>query len=64
MKSDFSGWFDNSEKGDLPGLFYWMWGVIMCLGILSGCGVIPWLHSASGMLQTTAYLLLDHMAPN
>jgi len=27
-------------------------------------GVIPWLHSASGMLQTTAYLLLGHMAPN
>jgi len=27
-------------------------------------GVIPWLHSASGMLQTTAYLLSGHMAPN
>ena len=27
-------------------------------------GLIPWLHSALGMLQTTAYLLLDHMAPN
>jgi len=27
-------------------------------------GLIPWLHSASGMLQTTAYLLLGHMAPN
>jgi hypothetical protein len=26
-------------------------------------GLIP-MHSASGMLQTTAYLLLDHMAPN
>jgi len=27
-------------------------------------GLIPWLHSASGILQTTAYLLLGHMAPN
>jgi len=27
-------------------------------------GLIPWLHSTSGTLQTTAYLLLDHMAPN
>jgi len=27
-------------------------------------GLIPWLHSTSGMLQTTAYQLLDHMAPN
>jgi len=53
IKSDFSGWFDNSEKGEV------------CLGRLSGWGgVIPWLHSTSRMLQTTAYLLLDHMAPN
>jgi len=27
-------------------------------------GLIPWLHSALGMLQTTAYLLLGHMPPN
>jgi len=27
-------------------------------------GLIPWLHSPYGMLQTTAYLLLDHMEPN
>jgi len=26
--------------------------------------LIPWLHSASGTLQTTAYLLLNHMALN
>ena len=26
--------------------------------------MIPWLHSASGMLQSTAYLLLYNMAPN
>ena len=26
--------------------------------------LIPWLHSTSGMLQTTAYLLLNHLAPN
>jgi len=26
--------------------------------------MIPRLHYASGMLQTTAYLLLGHMAPN
>ena len=27
-------------------------------------GLIPWLHSTSGMLQNTAYLLLGHMAAN
>jgi len=27
-------------------------------------GLIPWLHFTSGMLQTIAYLLLNHMAPN
>jgi len=27
-------------------------------------GLIPWLHSTSGMLQTIAYLLFHHMAPN
>jgi len=36
----------------------------MCLGILTLAGLIPWLHSTSGMLQTTAYLLLGHMAQN
>ena len=35
-----------------------------CLGILSARGVILWLHSALGMLQTTASLLLGHMASN
>jgi hypothetical protein len=27
-------------------------------------GLLPSLHSISGVLQTTAYLLMDHMAPN
>ena len=27
-------------------------------------GLIPWFHSTLRMLQTTAYLLLGHMAPN
>jgi hypothetical protein len=27
-------------------------------------GVIQWLHFASGMQHTTAYLILCHMAPN
>jgi hypothetical protein len=26
MKSDFSGWFDNSEKGEVAGHIEWMWG--------------------------------------
>ena len=34
------------------------------MGTVSGFGLIPWLHSTFGMLQTTAYLLLDHMSPN
>ena len=25
-KSNFSGWFDNSEKGDVFGHCRWMWG--------------------------------------
>jgi hypothetical protein len=34
-----------------------------CLGIVALPVVIQWLHSTSGVLQITAYLLLDHMAP-
>ena len=111
-KSDFSGWFDNSKKGEMSGQIEWMggwsrgctppmeccrlpptyfwttwhqtraflmsvinkkwffcpvwqfWKKDRCLGRLSGYGVVPWLHSISGTLQCTAYLLLDHMAPN
>ena len=51
-KSDFSGWFDNSEKKRR------VWAVRAL------AGVIPRLHPTSGTLQTTAYLLFDHMAPN
>jgi len=51
-KSDISGWFDNSKKR-LGVWADWMDG-----------GLILWLHFTSGMLQTTAYLLLGHMAPN
>jgi len=140
IKSDFSGWFDNSKKGEVSGQIEWMgcwsrgctppqehcrlpptyfwttwhqtrafliavknktllmagWTILkkkMCLGIWAflisvknkkRCGrlvwqfwkrrcvwadwenegLILWLHSTYGMLQTTAYLLLDHMAPN
>jgi len=52
IKSYFSGWFDNSEKGDVS----WQ--------VRALAGVIPRFHSTSGTLPTTAYLLLDHMAPN
>jgi len=100
-KSDFSGWFDNSKKGEVSGQIEWMWGrsrgcippneccrlpptyfwatwhqtraflislnnkkwfflaglTILkkerCLGIVGGWGLIPWLRSALGMLQTT-----------
>jgi len=112
MISDLSGWFDNSEKGDmfghcswtrgwscgcnppqeccrLPPTYFWttwhqtraflksvsnkkwsfwlVWHFWKRRGVCAlwvNVGVIPWLHSASGMLQTTAYLLLDHMGPN
>jgi len=50
-KSDVVGWFDNSEKGDVSRNFERL------------PGLIPWLHSTSEMLQTTAYLLLGYMAP-
>jgi len=112
IDSDFSGWFDNSEKGDVFGQIEWMGGWSRgCTPPKEYCrlpptyfwttwhqtraflisvinkkwffwlvwqfwkrwvvcpdwvdrGLIPWLHAASGMLQSTANLLLDHMAPN
>ena len=112
IKSDFSGWFNNFEYGEvsvqiewmegwsrgctppkeccrLPPTYFWttwhqtgaflisvnkkkwffwlVWQFWKRRGVWAlwmDVGVIPWLHSASGMLQTTAYLLLDHMAPN
>jgi len=36
----------------------WVWAMWV------GLGLILWLQSASGMLETTAFLLLGHMAPN
>jgi hypothetical protein len=50
-KSDVVDWFDNSKK---RGCVWAFWAL---------AGLIPQLHSASGILQTTAYLLLDHIAP-
>jgi len=53
----------NNEKW-----FFWLvWQFWKSRGVKADwvdVGLIPWLHSASGMLQTTAYVLLDHMAPN
>jgi len=47
--------------------FFWLvWHFWKTRGVWADwvdVGLIPWLHSTSGMLQTTAYLLLDHMAP-
>jgi len=111
-KSDFSGWFDNSKKGEVSGQIEWMggwsrgctppkeccrlphsyfwttwrqnraflisvnnkkwsfwlvwqfWKRRCVWGFWTLAGVIPWLHSTSRMLPTTAYLLLDHEAPN
>ena len=111
-KSDFSGWFDNSEKGEVSGQiewiggwsrgctppkeccrlppsyfsttwhqtrafwisvnnkkwFFWLvWQFWKRRGVWADWvdgGLIPCSHSTSGMLQTTAYLLLGHMAPN
>jgi len=112
IKSDLSGWFDNSEEGEVFGHCRWMWGwsrgctppkeccrlpptyfwttwhqtrpflisvnnkkcfflLVWQLWKRRGVwaywvdgGLIPRLHSAWGMLQSTAYLLLGHMAPN
>jgi len=112
IKSDFSGWFDNSKKGEVSGQIEWTWGWSRgCTPPQECCrlqptyiwatwhqtkaflisvnnksdfsgwfdnykkrrgvwadwvdrGLIPWLHSTWGMLQTTAYLLLCHMASN
>jgi hypothetical protein len=111
-KSYFFGWFDNSEKGEVSGHCRWMWGwsrgctppmerwrlpptyfwttwhqtraflksvinkkwffwLVWQFWKRRGVwadwvdgGLIPWLHSTSGTLQSTAYLLSDHMAPN
>jgi len=112
IKSDYSGWFVNSKKGEGFRHFKWMWGWSRgCTPPKECCrlpptyfwttwhqsrafmisvynkkwsfwlvwqfwkrwgvwadwvdgGLIPWLHSALGMLQSTVYLLLGHMAPN
>jgi len=48
--------------------FFWLvwqfWKNRRVWAVVALAGVIPRLHSALGMLQTTAYLHLDHMAPN
>jgi len=48
--------------------FFWLvWHFWKTRGVCADWvdgGLIPWSHSTSGMLQTTFYLLLDHMAPN
>jgi len=112
IKSVFSGWFDNSKKGEVSGQIEWMVGwsrgctppqercrllptyfwttwhqtraflisvnnkkwsfwlvwqswKTRCVGAFWALArLIPRLHSASVMLQTTAYLLLGNMAPN
>jgi len=112
ITSDFSGWFDNSGKGEVSGQIEWMggwsrgytppkescrlpptyfwttwhqtWAFLISVNNYKwffwlvwqfwkrwgvwvdwvDWGLITWLHSTSGMLQTTAYLLFDHMAPN
>jgi len=53
-----------NHRGDLSG---WFWKFLKRWGVWADWvdgGLIPWLHSALGMLQSTAYLLLVHMAPN
>ena len=111
-KSNFSGWFDNSKKGEVFGQIEWMrgwsrgctppkeccklpptyfwtswhqtrafltsvnnkksffwlvWQLWKRWGVWADWvdgGLIPWLHSASGMLQNAADILLGCMAPN
>jgi len=41
---------------------FWKRRCVWAVGALAG--VILWIHFISGTLQPTAYLLLDHMAPN
>jgi hypothetical protein len=53
----------NSEKWSFwPVWRLWKRGYVWAFWAFAG--LILQLHSASGMLQTTAYLLLNHMAPN
>ena len=112
IKSDLSGWFDNSKKdvvsghferfrvdptvtlrlrnaAGLPPTYFWVtrdqtrefwisvknekwfsrlvwqfWKRRCVWAFWTLAVLIPLLHSDSGKLQTIAYLLLDHMAPN
>jgi len=50
-KSDFSGRFDNSKKGEVSGQIEWMGGLTRGCTPPKECCRLP-------------YLLLDHMAPN
>ena len=53
------------NKKNWCGCLVWQFGKRRyVLAFWALAGLIPWLHSATGTLQTTAYLLLDHMAPN
>jgi len=53
IKSDFSGWFDNSNKGEVSGKIEWMGGWSRgCTPPKECCRLPP------------TYLLLDNMAPN
>jgi len=57
MNSNFSGWFDNSEKGDMFGHIEWMWGWSRCCTPPQECCRLPPTYFWTTWHQTRAFLI-------
>jgi len=56
-KSDFSGWFDNSKKGDVFGHWRWMWGWSCGCTPPKECCRLPPTYFWATWHQTRAFLI-------
>jgi len=56
-KSDFSGWFDNSEKGEVSGQIEWTWGWSRGCTPPQECCRVPHTYLWATWHQTRAFLI-------
>jgi len=56
-KSDFSGWFDNSKKGEVSGQIEWMWGWSRGCTPPKECCTLPPTYFWTTWHQTRAFLI-------
>jgi len=57
IKSDLSGWFDNSEKGEVSGQIEWMWGWSRGCTPPQECCILPHTYFWTTWHQTRAFLI-------